>query len=245
MRKMDRFFLSSDQWGEDPTLRGDEAHHCFRVMRKQVGDNVTIFDGNGREADARISAISKNESRLELFDTRRFPAVLPQLEVAVGIPKGKSFDLILQKAVEMGVNRIQPLVSDQGNVRFMAGEALSKRDKWQRTLLEACKQCGQNYLPEVMVPASLDDYLEEIESGGTRIVGALTSETKALKALLAELEVPERVVMMVGPEGDFSSEEYQRIFESGFTPVSLGELVLRTETAVIWMAAAVRYQFQS
>jgi 16S rRNA (uracil1498-N3)-methyltransferase len=171
--------------------------------------------------------------------------LLPQLEVAVGIPKGKSFDLILQKAAEMGVNRIQPLVSDQGNVRFKTGEALAKREKWQRTLLEACKQCGQNHLPEVMVPALLDNYLENIEPGGTRIVGALTSETKTLKELLDRLEAPDRVVLMVGPEGDFSAGEYKRIFESSFAPVSLGELVLRTETAVIWMAAAVRFQFQS
>ena len=242
---MDRFFLSSDQWDENPTLRGDEAHHCLRVMRKQVGDEITIFDGNGREASARVCGVSKNESRLELIDTSITPAVLPQLEVAVGIPKGKSFDLILQKAVEMGVNRIQPLLSDQGNVRFKTGEALAKREKWQRTLLEACKQCGQNHLPEVMVPALLDNYLENIEPGGTRIVGALTSETKTLKELLDRLEAPDRVVLMVGPEGDFSAGEYKRIFESSFAPVSLGELVLRTETAVIWMAAAVRFQFQS
>ena len=214
-------------------------------MRKQVGDNIVIFDGNGKEANATIRAISKNEACLKIIDTRRFSALLPQLEVAVGIPKGKSFDLILQKAVEMGVNRIQPLVSDRGNVRFKTGEALVKREKWQRILLESCKQCGQNHLPEVMVPALLDNYLENIEPGGTRIVGALTSETKTLKELLDRLEAPDRVVLMVGPEGDFSAGEYKRIFESSFAPVSLGELVLRTETAVIWMAAAVRFQFQS
>lgn len=242
---MDRFFLSSDQWDENPTLTGDEAHHCLKVMRKQVGDEIAIFDGNGREASARISRVSKNESRLKIIHTRITPTVFPQLEVAVGIPKGKSFDLILQKAVEMGVNRIQPLVSDQGNVRFKTGEALAKREKWQRTLLEACKQCGQNHLPEVMVPALLDNYLENIKPGGTRIVGALTSETKTLKELLDRLEAPDRVVLIVGPEGDFSAGEYKRIFESSFAPVSLGELVLRTETAVIWMAAAVRFQFQS
>jgi 16S rRNA (uracil1498-N3)-methyltransferase len=93
------------------------------------------------------------------------------------------------------------------------------------------------------VPALVDHYLEKIESGGIRIVGALTSETKTLKELLEGLESPERVILMVGPEGDFSAGEYERIFESGFAPVGLGELVLRTETAVIWMAAAVRYQF--
>jgi len=242
---MDRFFLQCDQWGGNSTLTGDEAHHCSRVMRKQAGDRIVVFDGSGREAEARISAISKNEACLELFQVKKSSLAQPQLEVAVGIPKGKSFDLILQKAVEMGVNRIQPLLSDQGNVRFKAEEARSKRDKWQRAVLEACKQCGQNHLPEVMVPKLLHRYLDELEPGGARMVGALTDEAAPLRTLLGELESPERVVTMVGPEGDFSEDEYQRIFESGFIPVSLGELVLRTETAVLWMAAAVRYQFQS
>ncbi|MEN8775236.1 MAG: RsmE family RNA methyltransferase [Akkermansiaceae bacterium] len=243
---MDRFFLPSDQWGDNPSLMGVEAHHCFRVMRKQAGDHIMVFDGNGREAESKISEISsKTEIRLELLRVTESEAPLPRIEVAVGIPKGKSFDLILQKAVEMGVNRIQPLVTDQGNVRFKKGEGVLKRDKWQRSVLEACKQCGQNHLPEVMVPKLLGDYLEDIEPGGIRIVAALTPETKPLKVKLEDIGVPERLVAMVGPEGDFSEDEYERIFKVDFAPVRLGELVLRTETAVLWMAAAVRYQFQS
>ncbi len=242
---MDRFFLPSDQWDERPSLAGDEAHHCFRVMRKRVGDHLVVFDGEGREAKGRILTISKSEACLELSEVGESPSVNPQLEIAVGIPKGKSFDLILQKAVEMGVNRIQPLLSDQGNVRLKAGEGDSKREKWQRVVLEACKQCGQNHLPQVMPPKSLEDYLGGLEAGGTRIVAALTPETKPLRGLLEEVGKPERVLAMVGPEGDFSEKEYEKIFESGFAQVSLGELVLRTETAVLWMAAVVRYQFQS
>lgn len=242
---MDRFFLPSDQWGESPSLVGGEAHHCFRVMRKQIGEDLVVFDGKGREAKARILTISKGEVVLKLSKISESPFVNPQFEIAVGIPKGKSFDLILQKAVEMGVNRIQPLLSDQGNVRLKAGEGDSKRVKWQRAVLEACKQCGQNHLPEVISPKSLEDYLGGLEAGGTRIVAALTSKTKPLRGLLEEVGKPERVVAMVGPEGDFSENEYKKIFESGFAPVSLGERVLRTETAVLWMAAVIRYQFQS
>lgn len=242
---MDRFFLSSEQWGEAPVLRGDEAHHCFRVMRKQTGDHIVVFDGNGREAEAVILTISRNEVCLEVGRDKMTAPVLPHLEVAVGIPKRKSFDLILQKAVELGVNRIQPLLSDQGNVRFKAGEASSKREKWQRAVLEACKQCGQNYLPDVGEPLLVEDYLTGLESGVIRIVGALTAKTKPLKSLLDGEQDSKRIVVMVGPEGDFSEDEYQIIFESGFAPASLGDLVLRTETAVLCMAAAVRYRFQS
>lgn len=242
---MDRFYLSPGQWGDAPALTGDEAHHCCRVMRKQVGDTILVFDGWGREGEARITSVSKSEVGLDLLNVGEAAAERPQVEIAVGIPKGKTFDLILQKAVEMGVSRIQPLVSEQGNVRFKESEGEAKREKWQRAVLEACKQCGQNFLPEVAMPLDVDSYLRELEPGFPRFVGALTEDSRCFRPLLDELESPGRITLMIGPEGDFSESEYERVFEAGFTPVSLGELVLRTETAVFWMVAAVRYHFQS
>ncbi len=241
---MDRFFLSPEQWGQAPALTGDEAHHCCRVMRKKDGDQVLVFDGRGREGEARIAKVSKNEVELEILSTTDSKAPGPEIEIAVGIPKGKSFDLILQKAVEMGVTRIQPLMSDQGNVRFKDGEGKAKRGKWQRAVLEACKQCGQNFLPEVAEPMGVDGYLQEQQPGFAKFVGALTPEARNFRSLLGEVAGAGRVVLLIGPEGDFSTGEYERIFEAGFTPVTLGDLVLRTETAVFWMVAAVRYQFQ-
>lgn len=222
---------------------GDEAHHCCRVMRKEVGDAIAVFDGWGREAEAKILSVSKSEVALEIGRVSEAPALRPQLEIAVGIPKGKSFDLILQKAVEMGVSRIQPLMSEQGNVRFKADEGEAKREKWQRAVLEACKQCGQNFLPEVAVPQGLDSYLEGLDSDSDRFVGALISGSRRFRPLLDELDAPSRIVLMIGPEGDFSEREYDEILAARFAPVSLGELVLRTETAVFWMVAAVRYHF--
>lgn len=246
---MDRFFLAPDEWGDEPALSGAEAHHCSRVMRKRSGDRVIIFDGCGREGEAVLGEVSKSSVGLEILSRRESKVLSPQIEIAVGIPKGKSFDLILQKAVELGVHRIQPLVSDQGNVRFKAEEAEeaeAKREKWQRAVLEACKQCGQNFLPEVEVPLELGQYLTSLDEGteGARFVGALTEETKSLRSLLSEMDSPARVCLIIGPEGDFSSAEYEEIFSAGYAPVSLGELVLRTETAVFWMMSAVRYQFQ-
>ncbi|MFT6594143.1 MAG: 16S rRNA (uracil1498-N3)-methyltransferase [Akkermansiaceae bacterium] len=242
---MDRFFLSPEQWALSPMLTGDEARHCCRVMRKKEGDQILVFDGGGREGKARIVKASKSEVRLEVLSTIESDALNPLIEIAVGIPKGKTFDLILQKAVEMGVTRIQPLMSEQGNVRFHDDEGIAKLEKWQRVVLEACKQCGQNFLPEVSKPMSLDSYLEDLEPGFSRFVGALTPGTKTFRTLLGEVKNPERMTLLIGPEGDFSAGEYEGILEAGFAPVSLGNLVLRTETAVFWMIAAVRYQFQS
>jgi 16S rRNA (uracil1498-N3)-methyltransferase len=242
---MDRFYLSPDQWGESPVLTGDEAHHCCRVMRKQVGDEIAIFDGWGRAGGARIKGVSKSEVGLEILVSSDSVARQPQIEIAVGVPKGKTFDLILQKAVELGVTKIQPLITEQGNVRLKGGEANTKREKWKRTVLESCKQCGQNYLPEVMGPLEVDDYLKGLDPSFSKFVGALTPEAVTFRRALGGVREPGRVVLLVGPEGDFSPEEYNRIFVAGFQAVTLGELVLRTETAVFWMASAVRYHFES
>jgi len=240
---MDRFYLPSALWGDSLSLTGDEAHHCRRVMRKKVGDRIEVFDGDGRFALALISRITSNEVVLERQSAGRSERLSPELEIAVGIPKGKTFDLIIQKAVELGVSRIQPLVTDQGNVRLTAKEDASKREKWQRVALEACKQCGQNYLPGVFPPRELGPWLSEGREG-SKFVGTLQPGARAFRLLLGSLSEPERVTLLIGPEGDFSTSEYQEASDAGFAPVDLGELVLRTETAVFAMVAAVRYQFQ-
>jgi len=239
---MDRFFLPSDSWVGPVILRGAEAHHCRRVMRKREGDQIEVFDGKGRRGQAVISQIGSQDVALDLIDSSSATPLDPMLEIAVGIPKGKTFDLIIQKAVEMGVACIQPLVTDQGNVRINDQGHESKHEKWQRTALEACKQCGQNYLPEVHPAKELSEWLHQT-GREMKLVGALQKGAKPLREYLDTSQRPQSVSMLIGPEGDFSTREYQAIQEAGFLPVHLGDLVLRTETAVFAMVASVRYQF--
>lgn len=242
---MDRFYLKSHEWGNRLQITGDEAHHCSRVMRKRIGDRVLVFDGSGREMEAVITSISKERVELGAGMVRETEKVSPEIEIAVGIPKGKSFDLILQKAVEMGVDRIQPLMSAQGNVRFSSSERTAKRQKWDRLVLEACKQCGQNFRPEVKLPMEVGEYLERRQNSDGQFVGALLPDAKPFRDLLSGVSSFESVTLMIGPEGDFSPSEYENILRAGFAPVDLGRLVLRTETAVFSMIASVRYQFQT
>jgi 16S rRNA (uracil1498-N3)-methyltransferase len=245
---MDRFFLSPESWDVPLVLKGDEAHHCVRVMRKKAGDEIVVFDGKGREGTARILEAAKTEVPLELLSNKESRKPKPEIEIAVGVPKGKSFELILQKAVEMGVSMVHPLMSAQGNVRFDEREAVSKQGKWERVVLEACKQCGQNHLPMVARPLELKKYLADLDQeqnrADTRFVGALLPGVKPFRESLKTVEGSGKIVLVIGPEGDFSPEEYERILASGFSGVGLGDLILRTETAVFWMVSAVRYQFQ-
>ena len=127
-------------WDEERlVLRGDEAHHCSRVMRKEVGAEVEAFDGAGRWAVADLVEIGGGEVVLKVTKTGRKEALSPELVLSVAIPKGKTMDLVVQKAVELGVRVIQPLVTDRTVVRLEEKGAGKKREKWQRVALEGLR----------------------------------------------------------------------------------------------------------
>ena len=115
---MDRFWISPDHWIEPFRLTGEEARHCGRVMRKREGDLIELFDGQGRWARGRIASIARDEIEINPIESGESPLLHPRIEIAVGIPKGKTFDLIIQKAVELGVDAIQPILSEQGMVKI-------------------------------------------------------------------------------------------------------------------------------
>jgi len=240
---MDRFFLTPSHWADAPVLEGEEAHHCVRVMRKSVGDVIEIFDGAGRCTRAVMESSDRRQVSLRLLsEPIASEKRVPQIELAVGIPKGKTMDLIIQKTVELGVNRIIPLMTEQGNVQLDEKEAEKKAEKWQRVALEACKQCGQNWLPEVAVPEKLDSWLEGREAADLEVAGALVAESKPLANLLKNSS-PDSLRFLVGPEGDFSENEYKSILSAGFQPANLGALVLRVETAALLLLSAASYEF--
>lgn len=154
---MARFFLPPSEWAAPAwELRGDEAHHAARVLRLKQGDSCIVFDGCGRAAHA-VVAEPPRSSGVLLVPGEECPPSPPvaHLTLCQAVPKGANMDLIIQKSVELGVSAIVPLVTDRTIVRLNAREAEAKRQKWQRIALEACKQCGQNTLPEVALPGSL------------------------------------------------------------------------------------------
>ena len=242
---MDRFYVPPTDWDEDRLmLRGDEAHHCLRVMRKPVGDVVMAFDGAGRWAVAELVAAEGREVELRVKEAGAEAVLLPELVLMVAVPKGKTMDLIVQKAVELGVRVIQPLVTERTVVRLEDKEAEKKREKWQRVALEACKQCGQNTLPEVREPVAFSE-LEHGNSDGTmRLMASLAEGARPFRELLsAGGDRPGRVEILIGPEGDFSPGETQAALNAGFQPVTLGQIVLRVETAALFCLSALRFWY--
>lgn len=232
------FFLPPPSWAEPLALTGDEARHCTQVTRHSVGDEVVIFDGAGRKALARIDKASKDRVDLLTLSESISPAPSAPLTLLQGIVKGDTMEWIIEKAVELGVQRIVPVLTRRSVVRLNAAEAAKKREKWQRVALEACKQCGQAWLPEVAVPCGLDLAIQQTATVEMKLIASLEPDADTLKR-----EHRTSTAIAIGPEGDFTPDEYAQLKAAAWQPWSLGVLTLRSETAAICALSILGYQF--
>ena len=239
---MHRFYIPPPEWDLGAlAISGADAHHCHDVMRCQVGDQVVAFDGRGRQAVATITATGRSRVELDpgsLQETAPLPAALTLCQA---IPKGKNMELVVQKATELGVAHIVPLLTENTVVRLGAREAAKKQQKWQRIAIEACKQSGQNWMPEVAVPMTLASYLESARPTGLDLIASLQPGAKHLKELLADPPVSSARVL-IGPEGDFSAAEVDAAIAAGHQPITLGPIILRTETAAIYCLSVLAHE---
>jgi 16S rRNA (uracil1498-N3)-methyltransferase len=245
---MHRFFLPAEALlSETPTLAGDEAHHCLNVVRQGVNDKIVVFDGRGHEATAEIVSATKREATLRILHRTKSAPIACRLTLAQAVPKGKNMDLIIEKAVELGAAEIVPLLSDRTVVQLDAKEAAAKRAKWQTVALEACKQCGQNWLPEVAAPISPKAFFEQRRPTGLLLVASLQSDSRPIKPTLAAYAAehggpPTEVTIFIGPEGDFTPAELGLAKSNDCVPVTLGPIILRTETAAIYCLSVLGHE---
>lgn len=242
---MPRFYLPKNRWNTSIwELDGDEAKHAAKVLRLKEGDACTVFDGEGRASRAIIAAPPSSSSVL-LKPDGECSAVpgIASLTLCQSIPKGSNMDLIIQKSVELGVGRIIPLITEHTIVRLTPKDAETKQAKWQRTALEACKQCGQNTLPSVEPPRSFREWLNETKLPEVPIIASLAPGALPIRNVLEEARSKgcRSAAVLVGPEGDFTAGETTLALDAGFRPVTLGPIVLRVETATFFCLSAMRY----
>lgn len=245
---MHRFYLPPELWQVD-TLRltDSEAHHCGNVLRLKSGDKVVLFDGRGRELTAEITATHTSEIQLRKLHEAKTPPLRCQITLGQAIPKGKNMDLIVQKAVEIGAAEIVPILSDRTVVRLDEEHIASKQAKWQSIAIEAAKQSGQNWLPQVQTPRTLAQFFQDHRQFDLQLIGSLQSDALHLKKILAQFETehetrPNNVLMLVGPEGDFTPAELSLARGQGCRPITLGPIVLRVETASIYCLSILSYE---
>lgn len=236
---MPRSYLPPSAWTESPYLNGDEAKHLAQVLRIQPGATITVFDGLGNFAEARVLSVSKNRIDLMLELAESKPTPLPEITLAQAIPKGKNMDWIVQKAVELGVSKIQPLITR--NTIVSPGD--HKADKWRRTALEACKQCAQFTIPIIAEPITFDSWIKTDDPSNLKTIASLAENPKNFRETLAAHPALESITILIGPEGDFSTEETQAALAANYIPVTLGDLILRVETATLFSLSAIRFHY--
>ena len=245
---MHRFYIPPEEWTpRAPILTGAEAHHARNVLRLEAGDKAVLFNGRGRELTAEITAVSAGEITLRKLHESSSPPLRCQITLGQAIPKGKNMDLIVQKAVEIGAAGIAPILSHRTIVRLDPEEAAQKQAKWQHIAIEAAKQCGQNWLPAVHLPTALAPFFAARPAFDLQLIGSLQSDALHLKKILAEHlaahgDRPARVLMLIGPEGDFTPAELNLARSHGCRPITLGPVILRVETAAIYCLSVLSYE---
>jgi 16S rRNA (uracil1498-N3)-methyltransferase len=217
-------------------IDGNAANHITRVLRLRNGDELTVFDGRGGEYAARIDSIRKNTVLIDVRDHRPLTRESPlYLTLAQGISRGERMDLVIQKATELGVSRIVPILTERTVVKLDATQAARKLQHWQGVLIAACEQCGRNTLPALDEPTTLRDFVRNSPATETRV---LLSPEGSLR--IRELAPAALVTVLIGPEGGLTEDEQNAAVKVGFERVRLGPRILRTETAAIAALATLQ-----
>ncbi len=218
-----------------------ESHHLVRVFRARAGETIEVLDGHGRRYVGQIEIADAKGARVLVEAIEESLRTGPRVTLIQSIPKGKTMDLILRMATEIGASEIQPVFTDQGDVQIKGERLLSKTEKWQLTMIEACKQCGLSHLPALGAPEALTEWLSRHAPGDRelRIVASLEAGSRPLMDVLSVAGAIESVVIAVGPEGDFTGREYSALRDAGFLSVRLGANVLRAETAAAYILSVV------
>ncbi|TFE70746.1 hypothetical protein A7Q10_06330 [Methylacidiphilum caldifontis] len=216
-------------------------------MRHKVGDLIEIFDGKGSSWVAQIQKIENNRVFVSLLKEKRPDSLSkkPLFILIQAVLKNKAMQFLLQKVTEIGVDQIIPVIS--GRSLFTKEERKQfKEKKWKDILIAAAKQSQQRKLPELFEISSLSDVLERDFSSSLKLVAFLGKESKSLKEIVKShtSEDISSVAVLVGPEGDLTDEEKKFALDRGFIPVSLGNQILRSETAALFLLSILNYELR-
>ncbi|MCP4574302.1 MAG: 16S rRNA (uracil(1498)-N(3))-methyltransferase [bacterium] len=213
--------------GDEVVLDAEESHHLLAVLRRRTDDPVHLLDGRGHRLTGRLAGGDGRAARVEIthvaFDETELAT--PRLRLVCGVVKGRRWEWALEKAVELGVHAIVPLLAEHGVVEPGRG----RRDRWPGVLRAALKQSGRAWLPELGEPVGLDQALETVGDGPC-FFGAVPGEVDAVPPLAAIATAPWWTVF-IGPEGGWTAAERGALAKAGALPLALGPHVLRTETA--------------
>jgi len=248
------------------SLSSEESHHLVAVNRARLGDTVVAFDGRGNEWIGELADASKTAALLRVRFAQKIPPLPYAITLGQALPKGDSMERIVRKATEIGTARIVPLQSERTQVHLAPDRQDKKHGKWHTAALEAAKQCGNAYLPEIAPLQTATAFMEATAAASAqsassvhrydlKLIASLHPGAKSIKSVLADFAAtrrdsgqaicPRNVLWLIGPEGDFTPAEMSAAASCGFHPVTLGPLVLRCETAAIYALSILSYELQN
>jgi 16S rRNA (uracil1498-N3)-methyltransferase len=226
--------------GRRHTIEGAAANHIARVLRLEPGAPLTVFDGRGGEYAARIESLRKDTVIIEVQE--RSPSSRESslsLTLAQGVSRGERMDWVVQKATELGVTAIVPVLTERTVVKLDARQSERKLTHWHGIAVAACEQSGRDRIPDIVAPLALHEFLHGIDPQATRLLLSPTGPQR-----VNDLKAPERrIIVLIGPEGGLAETEQRAAIGAGFLAVRMGPRVLRTETAAVAALTLLQHQF--
>lgn len=242
---MPRFFTPTENfYGNKVKITGDDSYHIARALRMAVGDEIIIADMQGREHTCRLLKIRDEECECEIIATQEGKTESPvEITLFMAYPKGDKLETVIQKAVELGAQKIVPFESSRCIKKPKQDKAEKQGARLSRIAEEAAKQCGRSRLPAVLPPISFRTALEEAKKSELALFCYEGEGTESLKCVL-ENKKADSISVIVGCEGGFSGDEVKAAADAGLTPVNLGPRILRCETAPSYVLSCISYVYE-
>ena len=245
---MHRFFVEEPAMGEDSiTITGGDVNHIKNVLRMSVGDKICVINGqNNKEYYCEITAVGNDAVDTRICEIRESDQELGnEIVLFQGLPKSDKMELIIQKAVELGVHTIVPVSTDRTVVKLDAKKETNKRKRWMSISESAAKQSGRLRIPEVTPVVSYREALEMAKKMDVRLIPyELAEGMEKTRELMSSIQPGQSVAVFIGPEGGFESSEIEKAMEIGAWPITLGKRILRTETAGLVTLARLVYNLE-
>jgi 16S rRNA (uracil1498-N3)-methyltransferase len=241
---MHRLYSDQKVQGETITISDPSRLHYLRdVLRLKPGDHLTIFDSNGKEYLAAIRESDKKGISLSILKQLPVKSSPIKIAVACAIPKGSRMDEIVDKLTQLGVDVIIPMITERVVVKVEASEE-AKFERWRKVALSAVEQSHRTSFPIITNVMAVDEVLAKSKEYDIKLIPTLTGDRKSLKEVISRIN-PKSILALIGPEGDFSPTEIEAALRHGFVPITLGDSILRVETAAVAIASFLRFTLAS
>lgn len=237
---MHRFYIDKVSGDKAVIADKEQLHHLRDVLRLKAGDEVSLSDGQGNDYSAVISVVSRTQTDLKVTLLRAARENPVKLTVACALPKNTRFDDVVDFLTQLGVERVIPMCTERVVVKLGAARAKEKHTRWLKIAQSAAQQSRRSVIPAIDPITDFAKVIEQSSGGGLKLIPHLSGDRKLIREVLAE-STAHNIIVLIGPEGDFTPEEVKLALDNGFCPISLGDTVLRVATAAIAVASFIKF----